>query len=86
MGQVSAVGIAVTHWITYHGIAINVDCNIEAFKQIIPCGIDKPGISVCNINENYSINYDSLLPKVVHFIFYKVGMSHQVKFVDFIRS
>ncbi|MEN9277199.1 MAG: lipoyl(octanoyl) transferase LipB, partial [Thermostichus sp. DG_1_5_bins_95] len=41
--KVAALGIKVSHWVTYHGFALNVCPDLAAFEQIIPCGIpDRP--------------------------------------------
>ena len=37
--KVAAIGIKVKKWIAYHGFAINITNNLEAYKKIIPCGI-----------------------------------------------
>ncbi|XP_020205809.1 octanoyltransferase LIP2p, chloroplastic [Cajanus cajan] len=37
--KVAALGIRVAHWITYHGLALNVTTDLTPFKWIIPCGI-----------------------------------------------
>ncbi|CAL6345615.1 unnamed protein product [Bathycoccus prasinos] len=38
------VGVRARRWVTYHGLAINVDCNLRDFtKHVVPCGIgDRP--------------------------------------------
>lgn len=36
--KVASLGIAVKKWITYHGAAINLDHDVEAFKGLNPCG------------------------------------------------
>lgn len=45
--KVAAIGIGLHNWVTFHGIALNVDPNMEHFRLIIPCGIaDKPVTSL----------------------------------------
>lgn len=36
--KVAALGVAVRKWVTYHGIALNVNCDLKAFHRISPCG------------------------------------------------
>ena len=43
--KISALGIAVSHGVTLHGMSINVNPNLEHFKAIIPCGIEDKGIT-----------------------------------------
>ncbi len=37
--KVCAIGIAVRRWVAYHGLALNVDVNLDRFSLFIPCGI-----------------------------------------------
>ena len=39
--KLASIGVAVRSWVTYHGIALNVDNDPEAFKGIRPCGFDQ---------------------------------------------
>ncbi|MDG2991916.1 lipoyl(octanoyl) transferase LipB [Candidatus Synechococcus calcipolaris G9] len=41
--KVAAIGIKVSRWLTWHGIALNVTNDLRGFRQIVPCGIgDRP--------------------------------------------
>ena len=37
--KVCSIGVAVRGWVTYHGLALNVDCEMEAFHLFSPCGL-----------------------------------------------
>jgi lipoate-protein ligase B len=36
--KISSVGIAVRKWVTFHGIAVNVNTDPQWFESIVPCG------------------------------------------------
>lgn len=45
--KVAAAGIALSQWISRHGLALNVSPNLSHFKTIVPCGIkDRPVTSL----------------------------------------
>jgi lipoyl(octanoyl) transferase len=37
--KIAAIGIAVSRCITFHGLALNVNTDLDYFKRIIPCGL-----------------------------------------------
>ena len=43
--KISAIGIKVKKWITYHGIALNIAPDLKGFDNIVPCGIKEFGIT-----------------------------------------
>jgi lipoyl(octanoyl) transferase len=43
--KIAAIGVRIRHWVTFHGIAINVKPNLEHFHGIIPCGIAGYGVT-----------------------------------------
>lgn len=48
--KVAAIGIGVHHWVTCHGLALNVDPDMRHWACIIPCGIaDKPVTSLAGL-------------------------------------
>jgi lipoyl(octanoyl) transferase len=42
--KIAAIGVRVRRWVTYHGMAINIDPDLDHYRGIVPCGID-PEIS-----------------------------------------
>jgi lipoyl(octanoyl) transferase len=54
--KIAAIGIKVSHWITYHGFAVNVCPDLSGFAEIIPCGItNKPVGSLRQFLPNISL-------------------------------
>ncbi len=43
--KIAAIGVRVRHWITLHGIAINVSPDLSHFGGIVPCGIAEHGVT-----------------------------------------
>ena len=43
--KIAAVGVRVRHWVTYHGISINVDPDLNHYGGIVPCGIAEHGVT-----------------------------------------
>ncbi|HEX3485250.1 MAG TPA: lipoyl(octanoyl) transferase LipB [Micropepsaceae bacterium] len=37
--KIGAIGVRVRHWVTFHGISLNVDPELEHFAGIVPCGV-----------------------------------------------
>ncbi len=45
--KIAAIGIRLRKWITFHGIAINLNPDLSHFSGIVPCGIAKYGVTSC---------------------------------------
>ena len=43
--KIAAIGVRLRKWVSYHGIAINVDPDLEHFSGIVPCGITGHGVT-----------------------------------------
>ncbi len=45
-GKIAAIGVHVKKWVTYHGMAFNVNAESKVnFQHIIPCGISDAGVA-----------------------------------------
>jgi lipoyl(octanoyl) transferase len=43
--KIAALGVRVRRWVTYHGVAINLDPDLAHFRGIVPCGISGFGVT-----------------------------------------
>jgi lipoic acid synthetase len=54
--KIASVGIAVKKWVTYHGLALNVNTDLDGYKYIVPCG--QPGQAVTSMEEALGVLLD----------------------------
>ena len=47
--KIASVGVAVKKWVTFHGVALNVNLDLSGFDAIIPCGL--PGQALTSMKE-----------------------------------
>jgi lipoyl(octanoyl) transferase len=43
--KIAAIGVRVTHWVSWHGVALNVAPDLRDFSGIGPCGISEHGVT-----------------------------------------
>ena len=60
--KVAAIGIRVAQGTTMHGFALNVNPNLSAFSQIIPCGIADAEVTSISKELNREITVAEVLP------------------------
>src|SRR5207253_590447 len=47
--KIAAIGIRVQRWVTLHGLALNIDCDLAHFSGIVPCGVSDPRYGVTSL-------------------------------------
>jgi lipoyl(octanoyl) transferase len=47
--KIAAIGVRLRKWVSYHGIAFNVEPDLEHFSGITPCGISAPEFGVTSL-------------------------------------
>ncbi|QPC44998.1 lipoyl(octanoyl) transferase LipB [Kaustia mangrovi] len=43
--KIAAIGIRLKRWVSFHGLAINVEPDLEHFTGIVPCGVTQHGVT-----------------------------------------
>jgi lipoyl(octanoyl) transferase len=43
--KIAAVGVRIRRWVSFHGVSINVDPDLEHYNGIVPCGIAEHGVT-----------------------------------------
>lgn len=43
--KIAAIGVKLRHWVSFHGISLNVEPDLSHFNGIVPCGISEHGVT-----------------------------------------
>ena len=43
--KIAAIGVKVRRWVSFHGVALNVEPDLSHFAGIVPCGISEHGVT-----------------------------------------
>ena len=54
IGKIASLGFKIKHGFSYHGIAINLDCDLSAFNAINPCGY--AGMQMLRLSDFVNMN------------------------------
>jgi lipoyl(octanoyl) transferase len=62
--KIAAIGIRVAKGVTMHGFALNVNPDLAAFGQIVPCGIADADVTSLEIELGRSITIEEVAPLI----------------------
>jgi lipoyl(octanoyl) transferase len=64
--KIAAIGVRVTKGVTMHGFSLNVNPDLSAFSQIVPCGIQDADVTSLEIELDRKITIDKIMSLVEH--------------------
>jgi lipoyl(octanoyl) transferase len=47
--KIAAIGVRLKHWVSFHGISLNVEPDLSHFSGITPCGVSDPSLGVTSL-------------------------------------
>lgn len=62
--KICAIGIRCSRWITMHGLAFNVNTNLDYFNNIIPCGIQNKQVTSLSRELSREVDMNEVKEKV----------------------
>jgi lipoyl(octanoyl) transferase len=74
LDKIASIGIRISRWVTWHGIAINLNPDLSAYDAIVPCGVKDGGVTSlaslgvsasmedldCSLKDNFSTFFPSV--------------------------
>lgn len=76
--KITAIGIAVKHWVTMHGFAFNVNTELGHFKMINPCGITDKGVTSLEQLLGFPQNLDMLNESIADYFCETFGFQPEI--------
>lgn len=69
--KIAAIGVRIRHWVTYHGVSVNLNPDLSHFAGIVPCGIKEHGVtSFDDLKKSFLINeFDDLFKQEFERVF-----------------
>jgi lipoyl(octanoyl) transferase len=43
--KIAAIGVRIRHWVSFHGVSLNVEPDLSHYRGIVPCGISAHGVT-----------------------------------------
>jgi len=43
--KIGALGVRVRHWVTFHGVSLNIEPDLKHYQGIVPCGVREYGVT-----------------------------------------
>ncbi|HEY4314387.1 MAG TPA: lipoyl(octanoyl) transferase LipB [Actinomycetes bacterium] len=62
--KIAAIGVRVSQGVTMHGFALNCDCDMTAFANMVPCGIADAGVTSLTLEAGRDVTVAEALPFV----------------------
>ncbi len=63
--KIASIGIAVDHWVTFHGFALNVNLDLTPFERFRPCGFDGSVMTSLSRETGHPVDLGEVRPHLV---------------------
>ena len=72
--KICAMGVRCSRWVTMHGLAFNINTDLDYFNNIVPCGIDDKAVTSMQKELGHVVNINEVKEILKHHISVLFGM------------
>jgi len=72
--KICAMGVRCSRWVTMHGLALNVNADLDYFNNIVPCGIDDKAVTSIQAELSRPVDMEEVKQILSHHISVLFGM------------
>src|SRR6187402_1493057 len=72
--KICAMGVRCSRWVTMHGLALNVNTDLNYFNNIVPCGIDDKAVTTLQKELGHEVDINEVQQKLQVHIAKQFGM------------
>ncbi len=72
--KICAMGVRCSRWVTMHGLALNVNTDLNYFNNMVPCGIDDKDVTSMKRELGYEVDINEVKDRLTRHIFELFGM------------
>jgi lipoyl(octanoyl) transferase len=66
--KIAAMGVRSSRWVTMHGFAFNINCDLSYFENIVPCGIIDKSVTSVEKELGSNINMEEVKARLKNYI------------------
>lgn len=75
--KIAAIGIKCSRFVTMHGLALNVNTDLQMFRNIVPCGIPDKDVSSMQREKNGQVDIDAVKMMLGKQFAYIFGLNYE---------
>ncbi len=67
--KICAIGVHLSRWVSLHGLAFNIQPDLNYFNYIVPCGIDPQQKEITSLSKElgHSVSMEEVKTKFIHY-------------------
>jgi len=80
--KIASIGIAIEHWVTYHGMAFYINNDLNLFKLIRPCGLEASELTNLEKELRKKVDFEEVFKIYISELAKLLNTDYKLKYID----